>query len=74
MKIRAIALFLFLFSTVPYFLLVPTRPAAVIGAAVTYLCVGFFLNLITQFEEKVALVFLLWFPAMMCDKPEWMSN
>lgn len=73
MKVKVVATVLFLLATVPYFALVPFLWALPFALA-TYLYCGLLMNVITHFEERVVLVFVLWFPAMVLDKPEWLSD
>lgn len=72
MKIKIIATALFLLSTVPWFVL-PFQ-WALPCAAVTYLYCGLLMNLITHFEERIFRLFVLWYPAMILDKSEWVTK
>lgn len=43
-------------------------------SGILYLFIGFLFNLITHFELCVWKMFLLWLPAMIVDKADWMSK
>lgn len=73
MKVKVVATVLFLLATIPYFALLPFS-WALPPAVATYLYCGLLMNIVTHFEERVVLVFVLWFPAMVLGKPDWLSK
>jgi len=70
MKIKVIGTALFLLATVPWCVL-PFQWALPCAAA-TYLYCGLLMNLATHFEERVFRVFVLWYPATILDKADWL--